>query len=203
MKKNETIIVSGMKRSGAAMIMQILEALDIPVVKGAEPNSTHPGGNYEDPMLREGVTVEDYAGCAIKVIVVWLENTTIENKKLILCIRSPQAIAASNMLKKHNFDSNEAITKNYIARMSNVLEKKLHKGALIVDFDDIIDNPKKQIDRIISYLKLKSTPAVKKKAMKIINPKWRRATNFKGWDNKEDGEEAVKIYKKLRALIKD
>lgn len=231
--ENQMIVVSGDPRSGTSLMMQTLNLLEIPISgekftqrRGSEPMNEiavnlNPKGFFEVPgvVMRGTPDIKEFGGTAIKIISPGLTKTpTNLIYKVILCLRDPRFVAESqtNLQNGVLLDSNPFKTaispKRYIIEMGKFLKwlmgqpQDFRDKFLIVDYNNFLKDTENELDRLISYLGVTVTSAVRRKAIKNVDQSLRRSdAAFSGWGEKyaDYGNTADLIYQSLKTFDPD
>ena len=172
LEQNRNYIVSGLERSGTSMMMQILEAGKIPIAhnKSRKPDENNPKGYYEleggkvmSKLMENKFPMRKYRGKFIKITsygLLCLPNLT-RKYTIIYMERDIEEIISST----------EKMTgKKTRERMKTIksLEKLEHKvkeeiisrvdcRLLILNYNNILEDPKGNVEMILDYLELKDT----------------------------------------------
>jgi len=165
--KNINYIVSGLERSGTSMLMQILNAGDIPVAfdNSRQADEFNPKGYYEleggkiiNKLINRCFPIEKYKGKFIKITSYGLKYLPNGRYKIIYSERDFEEILDSieKMMKKK--DEGRTETRRNLIKLNNmikkhILEKKEIK-VLFVNYNKILIEPKNNIKKILDFLSL-------------------------------------------------
>lgn len=210
---NRYIIVSGNSRTGTSLMMQTLKALGLKVSgekfvrkPGDELYEEHyennPLGFYEIPYL-VNVGIKDYTvdkinGEVVKLNLPGLLKTDKKYvDKLIYCIRNPQEMVDSKLKAIAN-DQSTYQSPDHIYYWHNRMTKLFIKNTpvkwwkekiLVVDYADMVQNNRHEINRICEFLTIepravafgvvqsglyRSKPVVRKNKQAMQDYRWLR-----------------------------
>ena len=163
--ENINYIVSGLERSGTSMLMQILNAGDIPVAfdNSRQADEFNPKGYYEleggkiiNKLINRCFPIEKYKGKFIKITSYGLKYLPNGTYKIIYSERDFEEILDSieKMMKKK--DEARTETRRNLIKLNNmikkhILEKKEIK-VLFVNYNKILIEPKNNIKKILDFL---------------------------------------------------
>jgi hypothetical protein len=180
LKKNK-YIVSGLERSGTSMMMQILEKGGVPVAfdRKRKPNVHNPKGYYELAggkiinQLMQGIfPFENYIGVFIKITAYglkFLPQSPHIPYKVIYMVRNLDEIMASmeKMSGAVNWEDERQAFENLNIFVFGILKSRKDIDYLIIDYYDVIQNPKKEIARIDRFI---GGGLDQKAAMQTVDP---------------------------------
>ena len=154
-------IVSGLPRSGTSMMMQILLAGGFPIAtdqqRGIDTNN--PGGYFEIESIINKIQddpsfISQFKGKAVKIIAYGLRFLPIVNYKIIFMVRSIDEILDS--MEKMSGSVDREREKKAFMKLSDasirLMEKRDDMQHLIVNYSEVVHNPKKEIERINHFL---------------------------------------------------
>ena len=130
--KNINYIVSGIERTGTSMIMQILNAGDIPIyfddTKPSDKNN--PKGYYEleggkiiNKIINRKFSFDKHKGNFIKITAYGLKFLPIGNYKIIYSERDIEEILDSMEKMAEIEDKNREETKKIFIKLNNIIKK--------------------------------------------------------------------------------
>jgi len=169
MKLDEDInyIISGLERSGTSMLMQILRSGGIPTsFDDSRPaDESNPKGYYELEggkiinKLRGGsFPLKDHRGKFIKITAYGLKYLPPGKYKIIYSERNIEEILDSMEKMIGEKDSSREETKTSFIKLNDTIkqyfEEREDMDILLVNYNNIISNPKENISRIIDFLGL-------------------------------------------------
>ena len=165
--KNTNYIVSGLERSGTSMLMQILNAGEIPIAfdNGRPADEYNPKGYFEleggkiiNKLIAKSFSIEKYKGKFIKITSYGLKFLPKAKYKIIYSERDFEEILESmeKMMKKK--DENRIESKKNLVKLNNVIKKKIQEkkdlDVLFVNYNNTLKNPKNNIKKILDFLSL-------------------------------------------------
>ena len=165
--KNTNYIVSGLERSGTSMLMQILNAGEIPIAfdNSRPADEFNPKGYYEleggkiiNKLIAKSFPIEKYKGKFIKITSYGLKFLPKAKYKIIYSERDFEEILESmeKMMKKKDEDRVES--KKNLVKLNNVIKKKIQEkkdlDVLFVNYNNTLKNPKNNIKKILDFLSL-------------------------------------------------
>lgn len=168
--KNTNYIVSGLERSGTSMLMQILNAGNIPCAfdNSRPADEFNPKGYYEleggkiiNKLIEKKFPIEKYRGRFIKITSYGLKFLPKTKYKIIYSERNIEEIIDSmeRMMKKKEKNKDE-FKKNLI-KLNNMIKKEIQEKkeieVLFVNYNNILKNPKNHIKKILDFLGLPYT----------------------------------------------
>jgi hypothetical protein len=175
-------IVSGLERSGTSMIMQILNAGDIPVSYDdiRKPDDDNPRGYFELEggkiinRLIEGVfPFELYRGKFIKITSYGLKFLPEGKYKIIYSERFIDEIIDSMEKMIGKQDKNHTEIKNSIIKLNDMIKKNILSredvDVLFLNYNSVLIKPEKNIKKILSFLKIKYNKNIVKKMVDAID----------------------------------
>jgi len=155
-------IVSGLERSGTSMMMQILlhGGMDVAFDEKRRPDENNPKGYFELEggkvinRLIEGVfPMDEYDGKVIKVTAYGLKFLPPGDYRIIYMTRELDEIMES--MKKMSGDSKVMEERDIFERLNRYSMKLMkEKGIphIIVKYNDVLKEPRKEIERINEFL---------------------------------------------------
>jgi hypothetical protein len=166
---NETnYIVSGLERSGTSMLMQILKAGGIPISfdKSRKPDVNNPKGYFEleggkiiNKLMGGVFPLKLYLGEFIKITAYGLKYLPKGNYKIIYSERNIEEILDSMEKMTGEIDSDRSQIKDSFQKLNNMIKKKIisrdDAEILFLNYNEIMKNPKKNINKIGGFLKIK------------------------------------------------
>ena len=165
--KNKNYIVSGIERSGTSMLMQILNAGDIPIYfDDTRPSDkNNPKGYYEleggkiiNKIINQKLSFDKYKGKFIKITSYGLKYLPKGNYKIIYSERNIEEILDSMEKMAEIEDKNREVTKKIFIKLNNMIKKMITSRedieTLFVNYNKILSNPIENIKRIQDFLNL-------------------------------------------------
>ncbi|MFL2571488.1 MAG: alkaline phosphatase family protein [Parvicellaceae bacterium] len=166
--RGEITIVSGLPRSGTSMMMQILDAAELDVLtdKKREPDNNNPKGYYEYEPVKKLMVDKSWLpnaeGKVVKVIAQLLPYLPANyNYKIIFMRRDMAEVLTSQQvmlgkekdISKKAFPTglNDAFTKQ-LNNVENWIESQPNIDILNVNYKNVIDNSKEELESIASFL---------------------------------------------------
>lgn len=169
MKLGENInyIVSGLERSGTSMLMQILRSGGIPIsFDDSRPaDESNPEGYYEleggkiiNKLIDGSFPLNENRGKFIKITAYGLKYLPPGKYKIIYSERNIEEILDSMEKMIGEKDNNREETKTSFIKLNNIIkqyfEERDDMDVLLVNYNNIISNPKENISKIIDFLGL-------------------------------------------------
>ena len=163
------IVVSGLPRSGTSMTMQMLEAggIGIAIDNIRKPGDDNPKGYYEYERVKDldkgldNSWLKEFRGKAIKIISFLLkELPETYNYKVVFMRRNLQEVLASQAKMLDNRgETNESsdekmleLYQNHLWRVDYLMKHRPCFELLNVDYKDVVENPRRQAERIREFL---------------------------------------------------
>ena len=156
-------IVSGLPRSGTSMVMQILNAGEASLAyDGSRKSDYHnPKGYYEleggkiISRLEDGsFPLEKYYGKFIKITAYGLKLLPEGNYKIIYMTRNIDEVM--NSMEKMSGEVDREKEKPLFEKLNDFsieyMEKREDIKYIVVNYRDVIDNPRGEIERINNFL---------------------------------------------------
>ena len=160
-------IVSGLERSGTSMLMQIINAGDIPISfdKSRKPDNNNPKGYFELEggkiinKLIEGVfPFELYKGEFIKITSYGLKYLPDGKYKIIYSERNIDEVLDSMEKMTGEKDKDRLKNKDSFQKLNKMIKQKIISRddieVLFLNYNEILKEPEKNIKKIISFLKI-------------------------------------------------
>lgn len=171
LQSSPVFVVSGLPRSGTSLMMNMLRAGGLPIVTDAlrTADDDNPKGYFElervKQLARGDVAwVEEAQGKVVKVISALLEHlpSTSAYKVLFMQRRLPEVLASQRRMLERRGEPTDAVPD---ATMSALFEKHLrtieawlaaqpHISVLYVPYQELVERPAGQLDRIVPFLGL-------------------------------------------------
>ena len=165
--KNTNYIVSGLERSGTSMLMQILNAGEIPIAfdNGRPADEYNPKGYFEllggkiiNKLIAKSFPIEKYKGKFIKITSYGLKFLPKARYKIIYSERDFEEILESIEKMMEKKDEDRVESKKNLIKLNNVIKKKIQEkkdlDVLFVNYNNILKNPKNNIKKILDFLSL-------------------------------------------------
>ena len=160
-------IVSGLERSGTSLIMQILQAGNVPIAFDIKRQSdeNNPKGYYEleggkiiNKLMDKTFPLEKYRGKFIKITAYGLKYLPSGNYKIIYTERNMEEILDSMEKMTGKKDENREETKDVFTKLNNMIKKLITNRkdteVLFINYNEIISNPEQNIEKIAKFLGL-------------------------------------------------
>ena len=157
------IIVSGLPRSGTSMMMRMLEAGGIKVVTDnfRKADLDNPKGYYEFEKVKkikeDASWIDACRGKVVKMVSMLLYDLPDDRTyKVVFMKRKMEEILQSQQkmldrLKKESVDSDQKMAERYekhLKEIDNWLEKKSNIEVLYVHYNEVIEDPQRNIERL-------------------------------------------------------
>ena len=165
--KQVNYIVSGLERSGTSMLMQILNAGDIPISYDNKrpPDEFNPKGYFElkggkiiDSLANKNFPFNKYKGKFIKITSYGLKFLPPGKYKIIYSERNLEEIIESMEKMIGSADNKRIETKENIEKLNRLIIKEMKKridiNYIIINYNDTVFNPEKSIKKILDFLNL-------------------------------------------------
>lgn len=166
MDESTIIIVTGLQRSGTALIMQILEAAGLPLliddvrkadehnVNGYYEHSQIPTIKFDDSFLKQAV------GKCVKIYAAFIPALPKNNKYKFIEMNRPMGELVPSLKRKFN-ERDDFLPANKITQIERIFERSKkyisslpNAEVLSIDFNTILDNPEQEIKRILNFLNI-------------------------------------------------
>ena len=164
---NINYIVSGLERSGTSMLMQILEAGKVPVFFDnlRQSDDSNPKGYYEldegkiiNKLIDKTINLDNFKGKFIKITTYGLKFLPKGKYQIIYSERNIEEILNSMEKMANINDKNRGDTKRIFLKLNEMIKKQMSTRSdidfLLVNYNDIIANPRKHIKNIQEFLGL-------------------------------------------------
>ncbi|NLG71714.1 MAG: sulfotransferase domain-containing protein [Chloroflexi bacterium] len=165
----EIILVSGLPRSGTSMMMRMLEAGGKPVVTDniRTADESNLKGYYEFERvkkLREGDTqwLKDARGKAVKVVSAHLEYLPADYRYRVIFMRRhmPEILASQRKMLKSRDEPDDQVSdeklaelfQKHLVQVENWLSLQPNFEVIYVSYNDVLENPEVNIQRINEFL---------------------------------------------------
>ena len=177
--KDYLVIVSGIPRSGTSLLMQMLRAGGVEILSDhqREADRSNPKGYFEleavKSLAKDNSCLKNQTGKAVKVISSLLKYLPKDqNYKVIFINRNIQEIIRSQqkMLDKIVDKYPKSLLKIFnkkAQRVKDWAENQPNIDICNFHYEDIIENPQKEVDRIINFL---NAPLRKERMINVIDP---------------------------------
>jgi hypothetical protein len=154
-------IVSGLPRSGTSMMMQILAAGKFPIAtdRKREVDINNPRGYFEIDSIINKIQdnpsfIYQFNGKVVKIVAYGLKFLPIGKYKIIFMVRNIDEIMDS--MEKMSGKVDRENEKKAFMKLSDVsirlMEKREDIQHLIVHYSEVVQNPKREIERIDRFL---------------------------------------------------
>lgn len=158
-------IVSGLPRSGTSLMMKMLEAGGMAVVVDnvRTADEDNPRGYYEFEKvkdIKEDISwIEDVRGKTVKMVSMLLYSLPPEHRYSLIFMRRkmPEILASQKvMLRRKGEDLDEKeMEKLYNIHLDKIrkwLDSQSNIRVLSVNYNDLIENPRENIERLCDFL---------------------------------------------------
>lgn len=165
--ENVNYIVSGQERSGTSMLMQILNAGNIPTAfdnsRPADENNIKgyyelEGGKIINKLIRNEFPIHKYKGNFIKITAYGLKFLPSGKYKIIYTERNIEETLDSIEKMIGKKDTNREETRNNIIKLNNTIKNEIlgrnDIHVLFVNYNNILEHPKDNIIKILNFLNL-------------------------------------------------
>jgi hypothetical protein len=173
--KNINYIVSGLERSGTSMMMQILDAGNIPLEYDTARtiDENNPKGYYEleggkiISKLREGTfPLKAYKGRFIKITAFGLQYLPPGSYKIIYIERNLDEVLDSMEKMARIIDENRELTKESFRKLNEKVKQEIQRRedivVLLLNYNEMLRNPQSSIQKIGDFI---GVPSVDKQRM--------------------------------------
>ena len=160
-------IVSGLERSGTSMLMQILRSGDLAISydESRSPDESNPKGYYEleggkiiNKLIDGSFPLKNHKGKFLKITSYGLKYLPPGKYKIIYSERNIEEILDSMEKMIGEKDTSREVTKMSFVKLNDMIKNYIAKrediDVLLVDYNEIISNPKENISNIIDFLGL-------------------------------------------------
>lgn len=167
MKLDENInyIVSGLERSGTSMLMQILNAGNVPVTfdDSRPSDQSNPKGYYEleggkiiNHLMEGTFPLDEHKGTFIKITAYGLKYLPPGKYNIIYSERNIEEILDSMEKMAEIKDENREETKKIFMKLNNMVKNQLKNrediNVLFVNYNHILSDPENNIKKIQNFL---------------------------------------------------
>jgi len=159
------LVVTGLPRSGTSLMMQILEAAQIPILSDQlrEKDSSNPEGYYElsavKGIVKDHSFLENAPGFAIKIVAplpVFLDKS--RSYKFIFMQRDLEEVLASQavMLEKDQSTEREKFKQLFHQHIEKTIAfiTQMNWPILFISHQALLKTPNQEIEKLIDYLDL-------------------------------------------------
>ncbi len=167
LKKDTNYIVSGLERSGTSMIMQILHAGGVPVAfdtssRPADENNPKgyfelEGGKVINKLMDSTFPLEMYLGKFIKITSFGMRFLPKGKYKVIYTQRNIEEVLFSMERMTKKKDDNRAEIRDSFLKLDmfvkDIITNRNDIEELFVNYNQIIKNPRKSIEKISHFIK--------------------------------------------------
>jgi hypothetical protein len=165
----EFLIVSGLPRSGTSLMMQLLAAAGVPIMTddGRTPDESNVRGYFEWQEIRKlpknPFIIEKARDRAVKVVSMLLPSLPKKHRfRIIFMQRSIEDVAASQEKLRHRRSTSlppdrERMTawlRDHRDRIVELLGDAPNVDLLEIDYDDLIENPRANLERITEFARI-------------------------------------------------
>jgi hypothetical protein len=164
---NVNYIVSGLERSGTSMIMQILSAAKVPIAydRSRLADISNPKGYYElkggkiiNSLINKTFQFNRYKGTFIKITAYGLKFLPTGSYKIIYTERNIDEVLDSMEQMANISDADRLKTKKAFNNLNKQIKYKLETRDdikyLVVNYNEIIENPHIYLKKILDFLDL-------------------------------------------------
>lgn len=155
-------IVSGLERSGTSMMMQMLEAGGIPVAyDGSRPADEHnPRGYYEleggkiiRSLMESRFDPREYDGRFVKVTAYGLTFLPTANYQVIyMCRNLDEVLDSQAKIREVDRDRDYYLLNKLNKACLALVQRRFDMRSIIIWYNDVLDNPAKEIDKLNGFL---------------------------------------------------
>jgi len=191
LNENTNYIVSGLERSGTSMLMQMLNAGEIPVAfddKSRPSDKSNPKGYFEleggkiiNKLIDGTFPFEDYKGKFIKITAYGLKFLPQGNYNIIYSEREMEEILDSMEKMAEIKDSEREETKTTFNKLNNMIKKVIESrediNVLFVNYNKIISDPETNIKQIQNFIQIPDENY--KKMIRIVDKRLYRQRRIK------------------------
>lgn len=163
------IVVSGLPRSGTSMAMRMLQAGGMPTTEDGQRTADvdNPKGYFEDERVKNLARDDDKSwlrecrGRAVKIISYLLKELPADNNYRVIVMQRELAevLASQSKMLTHRAEedgaADERMAENFEAvawRASYLLRRAPHFESLEVDYRAVIEDPRREAERINAFL---------------------------------------------------
>jgi hypothetical protein len=167
LEKSINYIVSGLERSGTSMMMQILNAGELPVAfdSSRQSDENNPKGYYEleggkiiNKLMNGSFSFNEHKGKFVKITAYGLKYLPPGNYKIIYMERNIEEILDSMEKMAGIKDENRPETRKSFLKLNQMIKNFISNRddvkVLYVNYNEMISNPEHSIRRIVSFLNL-------------------------------------------------
>ena len=160
-------IVSGLERSGTSMMMQILNAGELPMAfdNSRQPDENNPKGYYEleggkiiNKLMNGSFSFDKHKGKFVKITAYGLKYLPPGNYKIIYIERNIEEILDSMEKMAGIKDKNRDETRKSFVKLNQMIKNFIANRddvkVLYVNYSEMISNPEHSIRIIVSFLNL-------------------------------------------------
>lgn len=184
----EFVVVSGLPRSGTSLMMQILQAGGLPVMTDEQraPDESNPHGYFEweeiKQLPKDPYLIEQAEGRAVKVISLLLPSLPRKHHFRIIFMQRPiEEVAVSQEKLRQRLAGHSAADRGQMMerlekhrdRIVELLQQSPNVDLLEVDYTDLLQNPRPQLERISDFSGIER--AKLDRMVAVINPELRHA----------------------------
>ena len=156
-------IVSGLERSGTSMMMQILYygGMKVAFDEKRKPDEHNPKGYFEleggkiiNRLMEGTFPIEKYDGMVIKVTAYGLKYLPKREYKVIYMLRDLDEIMASmsKMIGEKMTEEDKLVFDKLNRYALKLLDEREDIDYITVRYDKVIENPRREIERINEFL---------------------------------------------------
>ncbi|MCA9215092.1 MAG: sulfotransferase [Planctomycetales bacterium] len=163
---SEIVVVSGLPRSGTSLMMQMLDRGGIPALTDHEriADVDNPRGYYEFEAVKrtkdDSAWVCDAKGKVVKMVSSLLYDLPTTEKYRVIFLRrnfDEMLDSQEKMLKRLGKpaaprDAIKSAYNKHLKKLFEWLPTQPHLRALVVSYNDVIDDAEKQVARIVEFL---------------------------------------------------
>ena len=163
--ENVNYIISGLERSGTSMLMQILDAGEIPTSfdDSRKADSNNPKGYYEleggkiiNKLMEGEFPLDSFKGKFIKVTAFGMRYLPPGKYKVIYSERNIEEILDSMERMIGKKDENRRETRITFVKLNRMIKQEIEErddtDVLFVNYNEIVANPKSNINKIANFL---------------------------------------------------
>jgi hypothetical protein len=156
-------IVSGLERSGTSMMMQILYlgGMKVAFDTKRKPDEHNPKGYFEleggkiiNRLMEGTFPIEKYDGMVVKVTAYGIKYLPPGNYKVIYMLRDLDEIIASmsKMIGEKLGEEDKKAFDRLNKFALKILEEREDIDYITVKYNDVIENPRREIERVNEFL---------------------------------------------------
>jgi hypothetical protein len=161
------IVVSGLPRSGTSMMMQVLEAGGMPILKDdiRQADDDNPKGYYEfervKQVAQDQAWLDDARGHVVKIVSALLPQlpNTYAYKVIFMRRKMDEILASQKRMLSRTGKTTDvgdgkmaALFEKHLEQVERWLEQQPNIEILYVNYNQVVAEPLKQMERISQFL---------------------------------------------------